>query len=118
MTWPCMVGIKKTRTEEHNKKIGDSQRGPLCKLWKGGVKMQKGYRFVRSDGPHGYTQEHRQVAEKALGRKMKTEEHVHHINGDRADNRNDNLLICGRGYHQWLHKRMAELYQMEHFAEV
>lgn len=104
-------------SDEHKKKIGDSCRGEKHYGWNGGRKKQNGYVLVLMDDG-SYKQEHRIVAEKALGRPFKDNEVVHHINGIRNDNRNCNLLICDTAYHSWLHRRMAAMYQQEHFADA
>lgn len=50
--------------------------------------------------------EHRFIIEQRIGRKLKRDEVVHHIDGNRANNDISNLAIMTRGEHSALHRRM------------
>lgn len=77
-------------------------RGSLHPTWRGGRTVADGYvkAWVDPDDPlrcmagtGGYALEHRLVMARALGRPLSEHETVHHINGDRADNRLSNLQL-------------------------
>ncbi len=98
-----------------------SKSGSKNPRWKGGRNRSfHGYILVyKPEHPFSYDNyvpEHRLMAEKALGRYLKSDEVVHHINGKKDDNRNSNFVICTRGYNRWLQDKMAQLYMKEHFS--
>ena len=69
---------------------------------RGNKRVDSGYITV-CVGKNERKKEHVLIAENVLGRPLRRDECVHHINGDKLDNRNCNLLICSRSYHTWLH---------------
>ena len=61
--------------------------------WKGGREVTKDGYVVLWLSRYEKVMEHRRVMEKHLGRKLNRDEVVHHMNGNNADNRIENLEL-------------------------
>jgi hypothetical protein len=76
------------------------------------VRYLDGYRVILKPDYHramtnrvweGYVYEHIFVVEETIGRHLTENEVVHHLDGDRSNNRYKNLLVMTRGEHTKLH---------------
>lgn len=106
-------------TDEHRANIGAALRGDGNPNWRGGrgIDPVDGYVRLYMPGspmasPNGYVREHRLVMANHLGRLLDPSELIHHVNGDRTDNRIENLQIVTAGEHMTIEhtgrKRSAE----------
>ncbi len=73
----------------------------MSKCSNGHVNAGHGYREVYVDGKKCL--EHRYVIEQLLNRKLESTEIIHHINGDKLDNRPENLEVTDRSEHMAHH---------------
>lgn len=116
----------------------DKQRGPKHHSWKGGrYKHRSGYYYALARGhplsKDGYIYEHRLVMEKHLQDNhpdhpaiadgfLSRKWVVHHMNGQKDDNRIENLELMERGkHHSWLHfqdemQRLKELLEANNIS--
>lgn len=79
-------------------------RGAQHHSWKGTESrfLNNGYWMLWLGGARVY--EHRLIMERHIGRALTRQEFVHHINGDRRDNRLENLQLMTIAEHNGIHK--------------
>jgi len=98
--------------------MGKAQKewvGKKSPLWKGGKGISKQYVTVYTPGhpkasESNHVTEHRIVVEKAMGKYLPDNAVVHHVNGNKQDNRPRNLVVCqDNAYHKLIHARERRL---------
>jgi hypothetical protein len=97
----------------HPGSVNRSQMREANSNWRGGRSVaSNGYVIVRVGVDHhladvrGYAYEHRLVAEQKAGRRLRPGEQIHHINGNKQDNRPENIVIVsGIAEHRVHHRK-------------
>lgn len=108
------IGLRKTKEAEHANRSA-SRRMDKNSNWKGGMcKTKAGYKQILVPGhpradKHGYVMEHIVVWENATGIQVPINCCIHHLNGDKMDNRIQNLCLMERGAHTIFHHSGSKL---------
>lgn len=90
--------------------FGKSRTGSKNSNWKGGRLNYQGRSFIYAPEHSesrcfggAYILEYRLIAEKKIGRKLRRNEIVHHLNGNTNDNRPENLEVLTQSEHARKH---------------
>lgn len=109
-TCHCGCGALTARAKDHDRsperryRAGEPRWFVRGHQKRGRPFVAEGYVFVR-DGDRRI-QEHRLIAQRVLGRPLPGRAVVHHVDEDRGNNANTNLVICeDQAYHGLLHRR-------------
>lgn len=78
--------------------------------WKGGGMTGDGYKWIYDFGnpmadSRGRVREHRYIMSKKIGRPLTRFEEIHHINGNKLDNRIENMILVSKSEHMSIHEK-------------
>lgn len=104
------IGNRRGLCNKHRKRLrryGDPRKTVYRPCGEGSLRVD-GYWTHRIDGRP--VLRHVLVAEKALGKRLPKGAQIHHVDGDRSNDANTNLVICDSvAYHRLLHIRQRAL---------
>jgi hypothetical protein len=109
------INSKDKRQKFCNEKCYHSSKtGKNHPNWKGGIKHRPdGY--IRNSKNDKYI--HRETMENYLGRKLNNNEHIHHINGNKSDNKIENLEIHTNSSHRKLEVKKEKRNKLGRFSK-
>jgi hypothetical protein len=105
--WPCHDPEKLKEYNRIKSKRWRDRHYVRKSTW--GYISTEGYKYIKAPSGYpyanisGYVRESRVIAEKKIGRYLNNNEHVHHINKIKTDNRPENLLVINGSEHTKLH---------------
>lgn len=83
--------------------------GEKASAWKGGIYISSdGYRQINI-GSGVYKREHTKVMEEFIGRSLIKGEAVHHIDGQKLNNKVENLILCNNSDHRNMHASLERV---------
>lgn len=100
---------------KHGARVMTRATGELSTSWKGGTSVKRGYLYRKArEHPRacdrGYVADHILIVERALGHVLRFSAEVHHVDRNKSNNANTNLVAChDHAYHFLLHQRQRAL---------
>lgn len=94
--------VKTEKQRKHLEKLNSNQKGKDNRAWKGGRIKHQGYIAIRIGS--GYVYEHILIVEEFIKRRLRKDEVIHHIDGDRSNNDLKNLQLMTDIEHKRMHK--------------
>lgn len=98
-----LIGKSRVFSAEHKRKLSEAQKSFFEGKAKG-VNIHHGYKRL-TQGENCNRLQHIVIMEQHLGRKLNKGEVVHHINGDKLDNRIENLMVMTSSEHSRMHAK-------------